>query len=658
MNRAQQILDELLDRRRNTLVEDDTAQGEQGSLMNPAEIENFVLSTLGWGDLIKLSSWIDRGLYVSGSVSRHSSHYVHENTVSFELEVDGIDDFPEEEHEDIEKVANEVEERVSGEVKNISQKIYRALEREWEWTNSDEVIDDTINANEYAFDESGERDNSGGFTFDQLDDAAKEKAREWLRDANEQDPDTYWSEPIIDEWKTELEEMGFLDPEISWMGFWSQGDGASFTCNRFDFDKFFKFFTSGHSEARGHPYSDEKYAGQDNPVPESLDKLGVITGGVGRSTPLAKVCESSPVNSGADIEKFTRDTIYSDFSVIATLIPTYSSYKNPNEKKYAQTYTSKETYHYVGVEIYDSTSSTGEGSVSVAVRSSILKDSFPVIVHRKAIFYVPKGSKPKLVELLLDYWNGAKSSINRPVSPGREKKLAVSIANRLSALAGLWRKNILPGYEANLDDRLKKYLASLTPGQKAALEKKRLKWLAKTPNPSDDEIKLWGEMKKWEAEPPGPQQESDDMLDQMANVAVRAAVNDLGTFMDEQPVRYMSGSRHYEWSSTTPDWTWKVIVRATVYSDELANQPWDAEIVVKDNSLGKSFRVDKLIVTPDEKNVFGIQMRNLIGQVSGITEQSWDELADLLREIEKAFNSSLGKRQSDKPKQFSSFYTY
>jgi len=39
----------------------------------------------------------------------------------------------------------------------------------------------------------------------------------------------YWYEGIIDDWKEDLEKLGYFDPEIHFSGFWSQGDGAVFT---------------------------------------------------------------------------------------------------------------------------------------------------------------------------------------------------------------------------------------------------------------------------------------------------------------------------------------------------------------------------------------------------------------------------------------------
>lgn len=38
-----------------------------------------------------------------------------------------------------------------------------------------------------------------------------------------------WHETTLDEWKEKLKKLGFLDAEIAYSGFCSQGDGASFT---------------------------------------------------------------------------------------------------------------------------------------------------------------------------------------------------------------------------------------------------------------------------------------------------------------------------------------------------------------------------------------------------------------------------------------------
>lgn len=43
-----------------------------------------------------------------------------------------------------------------------------------------------------------------------------------------------WYEFILDEWTEKLEKMGFINPKINFSGFYSQGDGASFTCDAID----------------------------------------------------------------------------------------------------------------------------------------------------------------------------------------------------------------------------------------------------------------------------------------------------------------------------------------------------------------------------------------------------------------------------------------
>jgi len=64
------------------------------------------------------------------------------------------------------------------------------------------------------------------YTFDELSEEAKEKARDWYRNRDE---DSFFSEYVIEQWKEKLHKMGFDGVEIHYTGFWSQGDGACFT---------------------------------------------------------------------------------------------------------------------------------------------------------------------------------------------------------------------------------------------------------------------------------------------------------------------------------------------------------------------------------------------------------------------------------------------
>lgn len=73
------------------------------------------------------------------------------------------------------------------------------------------------------------------YTLKELSDEAFRKAIDDNRDINV-DHD-WWS--IIYEGAIEnLEKMGFNNPSINFTGFWSQGDGASFTCESIDLNTF------------------------------------------------------------------------------------------------------------------------------------------------------------------------------------------------------------------------------------------------------------------------------------------------------------------------------------------------------------------------------------------------------------------------------------
>jgi hypothetical protein len=65
------------------------------------------------------------------------------------------------------------------------------------------------------------------YSFDELPKEAKEKAIEKNRDINIEY--TEWYEPIIDDFEYAMEKLGLTDVEVEFTGFYSQGDGASFT---------------------------------------------------------------------------------------------------------------------------------------------------------------------------------------------------------------------------------------------------------------------------------------------------------------------------------------------------------------------------------------------------------------------------------------------
>lgn len=74
--------------------------------------------------------------------------------------------------------------------------------------------------------------------FEELNDKQKEKAIEINRNINVDD--NYWHECIKEEYHEKLKAVGFSDVDSAYSGFWSQGDGASFTADSVDIEKFLR----------------------------------------------------------------------------------------------------------------------------------------------------------------------------------------------------------------------------------------------------------------------------------------------------------------------------------------------------------------------------------------------------------------------------------
>lgn len=75
------------------------------------------------------------------------------------------------------------------------------------------------------------------YNYDELSGEAKKKAVEWAQECLREDD--FFYDDVSSLWGEKLESFGFTDVKISYSGFWSQGDGASFTgkCNMVDFIK-------------------------------------------------------------------------------------------------------------------------------------------------------------------------------------------------------------------------------------------------------------------------------------------------------------------------------------------------------------------------------------------------------------------------------------
>jgi hypothetical protein len=75
------------------------------------------------------------------------------------------------------------------------------------------------------------------YTFEELPEKAQENLIDIQTELNSLDWDDYFSEDVINDWVEVLKAKGFNGAVINYSGFYSQGDGASFTCGYIDLNK-------------------------------------------------------------------------------------------------------------------------------------------------------------------------------------------------------------------------------------------------------------------------------------------------------------------------------------------------------------------------------------------------------------------------------------
>lgn len=99
------------------------------------------------------------------------------------------------------------------------------------------------------------------YTYDELTDKAKEKAREWYRSGS---LDYDWWDSVYDDFLNICRIMGVdtSERDIQFSGFWSQGDGAS--------------FTGSYAYAKGSAKAIREHAPQDKELHGIVDELAAL----------------------------------------------------------------------------------------------------------------------------------------------------------------------------------------------------------------------------------------------------------------------------------------------------------------------------------------------------------------------------------------------
>ncbi len=117
---------------------------EDGSLEETVNPSNLELHRIAKG----LQDVQRRHFYRLEATSTHRGHCLHSGCMS--IEVQDIED----PYRDI----GDAEDDVTDLLRDFADWIYRRLEEEYEWLNSDEQVDESIRCNEYTFDEDGNRE--------------------------------------------------------------------------------------------------------------------------------------------------------------------------------------------------------------------------------------------------------------------------------------------------------------------------------------------------------------------------------------------------------------------------------------------------------------------------------------------------------------------
>ena len=111
-------------------------------------------------DSLTLPNWKKNAMKMESSFSangKHSGHYHHENSCQHNLSFEGDNS----DHENIcdlfDLYHDDLEEFIIEEYKDIARELYRTLEKDYEHRTSDEAVQETIEANEYEFNEDGTR---------------------------------------------------------------------------------------------------------------------------------------------------------------------------------------------------------------------------------------------------------------------------------------------------------------------------------------------------------------------------------------------------------------------------------------------------------------------------------------------------------------------
>ena len=125
-----------------------SSQGDGASISTDyyIDIEKFLRKCKVWSKFRVLHNIVDRE-EIHAKVERSSSRYSHENTVGGSVELDYNIDWTSTQEANAERL----EEFLTDTIRDLSRTLYRELEKENDYQQSDEALWETIKANEYNY---------------------------------------------------------------------------------------------------------------------------------------------------------------------------------------------------------------------------------------------------------------------------------------------------------------------------------------------------------------------------------------------------------------------------------------------------------------------------------------------------------------------------
>lgn len=124
------------------------SQGDGASISTSTniDIEKFLRKCKVWSKFRVLHAIVERG-EINAKVNRTSSRYSHENTVVGHVELDYNIEWTSKQEE----TAERLEEYLTETIRDLSRELYKVLDNENDYQQSDEALWETIEANEYSY---------------------------------------------------------------------------------------------------------------------------------------------------------------------------------------------------------------------------------------------------------------------------------------------------------------------------------------------------------------------------------------------------------------------------------------------------------------------------------------------------------------------------